>query len=410
MNLLKKYEVSTEDHGTFEEISEESIAVALEELDERLGEIEDASNDVERLNTAAKEIELQDEIKESLTAEHEGELPESVQVGLQLARRATVASLGVDPNSEEGEAAINEVTDPVSTEGDDDKQTFSKKLIEGIKKTFRVIFEKIVAGFQWLMDKFGRNSEKEVKETAANIKQIQLITKEIGEPEVMKLLEKKEVLPGFTKEEDKTVYILPKTVFEEIDGKIQKIDVQKLMNGFNALTSTTRNFESLYIKGFDKTFDENSTSQEISKEISEFYSELDDVIYVPGEKPVPYKDFKGSFGFHTKDIEMNKSDFVKIVKGSLGRFIDEPKTGWNVDRLRYQLKNAKEEIKRINGLEDAAAGKMRSIYKSYSDLSKDVFSCAAMIVKALHGEYVFVKKYLQIVEQLRAERAAERAA
>ena len=59
MNLLKKYEVSTEDHGTFEEISEESIAVALEELDERLGEIEDASNDVERLNTASKKVLLQ---------------------------------------------------------------------------------------------------------------------------------------------------------------------------------------------------------------------------------------------------------------------------------------------------------------------------------------------------------------
>lgn len=409
MNLLKKYEVSTEDHGTFEEISEEDIAVALEELDERLEEIEEASNDAERLNTAAKEIELQDELKESLTAEHEGELPESVQVGLQLARRATVASLGVDPNSEEGEAAITEVTDPVSTEGDDDKQTFSKKLIEGIKKTFRVIFEKIVAGFQWLMDKFGRNSEKEVKETAANIKQIQLITKEIGEPEVMKLLEKKEALPGFTKEEDKTVYILPKTVYEEIDGKIQKIEIGRLMNGLNALTQFAKTFESWFIKSFDKNFGE-ATSQAINKEISEFYSESKDFVFVPGEKPVLYKDFKGSFGFHTKDIEVNKSDFVKIVKNSLGRFIDDPKNGFGVDRLRFQLKNAKDEVKRINGLEDAAAGKMRSIYKSYSDIYKDVFSYAAMIVKALHGEYVFVKKYRQIVEQLRAERNAERAA
>ena len=82
MNLLKKYEVSTEDHGTFEEISEEAIAVAIEELEQNLEDVETASNDSERLYSAATEIELQDELKERLNEEHEGELPESVQVGL----------------------------------------------------------------------------------------------------------------------------------------------------------------------------------------------------------------------------------------------------------------------------------------------------------------------------------------
>nr|DAN24790.1 MAG TPA: hypothetical protein [Caudoviricetes sp.] len=406
MNLLKKYEVSTEDHGTFEEISEESIAVALEELDERLGEIEDASNDVERLNTAAKEIELQDEIKESLTAEHEGELPESVQVGLQLARRATVASLGVDPNSEEGEAAITEVTDPVSTEGDDGKQTFSKKLVEGIKKTFRAIFEKIIAGFQWLMDKFGRNSEKEVKETAANIKQIQLITKEIGEPEVMKLLEKKEALPGFTKEEDKTVYILPKTVFEEIDGKIQKIPVQRLNNYLGDFIEMIDRFEGKYIDQFDKKFGQNTTVQEVYNEVTSFLNRQDIKILVPGEKPVKWSDFKGSFGFRTKDLEVSKTDFISIVKDNLGVFLINPKDALNLDFIKRRLKNAKETVQDIEKNLDNHGRPLKFVYQQYANLSRDAFAYTALIIKAMHGEYLFVKKYRQIVEQLKASRAA----
>ena len=159
MNLLNKYGVSTESVQT--ELSMEEIAVAIEEAEEALAEaetqedeIQEENQNVERLETAAKEIELQNEVAQNLVEDREdGKLTETEQTALQLARRATVAGLGIDPESEEGDEAISEVTDTpaetAATEAIDDKETFLKKVVAGAKKALTWLFEKIGNFFAW---------------------------------------------------------------------------------------------------------------------------------------------------------------------------------------------------------------------------------------------------------------------
>lgn len=159
MNLLNKYGVSTESVQT--EFSMEEIAVAIEEAEEALAEaetqedeIQEENQNVERLETAAREVELQNEVAQNLVEDREdGKLTETEQTALQLARRATVAGLGIDPEGEEGDAAISEVTDTpaetAATEAMDDKETFLKKVVKGAKKAFAWLFEKISNFFAW---------------------------------------------------------------------------------------------------------------------------------------------------------------------------------------------------------------------------------------------------------------------
>ena len=159
MNLLNKYGVSTESVQT--ELSMEEIAVAIEEAEEALAdaetqadEIQEENQNVERLETAAKEIELQNDVAQNLVEDREdGKLTETEQTALQLARRATVAGLGIDPEGEEGDAAISEVTDTpaetAATEAMDDKETFLKKVVKGAKKALSWLFEKIGNFFSW---------------------------------------------------------------------------------------------------------------------------------------------------------------------------------------------------------------------------------------------------------------------
>lgn len=166
MNLLNKYGVSTESVQT--ELSMEEIAVAIEEAEEALAEaetqedeIQEENQNVERLETAAKEIELQNDVAQDLVANREdGKLTETEQTALQLARRATVAGLGIDPESEEGDEAIQEVTDTpaetAATEAMDDKETFLKKVVAGAKKALSWLFDKISNFFSWVIQSLAK--------------------------------------------------------------------------------------------------------------------------------------------------------------------------------------------------------------------------------------------------------------
>lgn len=161
MNLLNKYGVNTESAQT--DLSMEEIAVAIEEAEEALAdaetqedEIQEENQNVERLETAAKEIELQNDVAQNLVEDREdGKLTETEQTALQLARRATVAGLGIDPESEEGDEAISEVTDTpaetAATEAMGDKETFLKKVVKGAKKALAWLFEKIGNFFSWAL-------------------------------------------------------------------------------------------------------------------------------------------------------------------------------------------------------------------------------------------------------------------
>ena len=152
MNLLNKYSVSTESVNPFITASLEEINVAIEEMEEILEdseeqqeEIHEADQELDRLETARQSVELQDQVVQSIVSDREdGKLTEQEQVLAQVNRRSIVASLGIDPESEEGKEYVEEVTDePVSTEAMDNKNSFINKLVEGAKEALRLLVQKV---------------------------------------------------------------------------------------------------------------------------------------------------------------------------------------------------------------------------------------------------------------------------
>lgn len=153
MNLLNKYaETSVESVNPFENASLEAMTLAIEEMEEVLevseqaqDEIEDANQEAERLERARDAEELNNQVIEGIVAEREdGKLTEQEQALAQVNRAAVISSLGIDPESEEGQEYIEEVTDvPVSNEAMNDKDSFLGKLVEGAKKALQFIIRKV---------------------------------------------------------------------------------------------------------------------------------------------------------------------------------------------------------------------------------------------------------------------------
>nr|DAY32562.1 MAG TPA: hypothetical protein [Caudoviricetes sp.] len=159
MNLLNKYatDVSVEGVNPFEHAALETIALAIEEMEEVLevaeqaqDEIEDANQEAERLERARDSEELNNQVIEGIVAEREdGKLTEQEQALAQVNRAAVVSSLGIDPESEEGQEYIEEVTDePISNEAMNDKDSFIGKLIDGAKKALQFIVKKVKEFFE----------------------------------------------------------------------------------------------------------------------------------------------------------------------------------------------------------------------------------------------------------------------
>ena len=140
MSLITKYRKPVS-------VSEESINSSIEEIDIQPVKIDELDRDHQLMETAIQEMALQEDILAKLPEENKQS--ETVQVGLQLARRATIAGLGIDPDSDEGKAYIEEITSPVSTE-DANKEGLSQKLLKGLKKIFETIMEKIKAFGAWV--------------------------------------------------------------------------------------------------------------------------------------------------------------------------------------------------------------------------------------------------------------------
>ena len=120
---------------------------SLEQMDSLLTQIDELGQDQKRLETAIQEMEVQETVLSNLP--EEDKQSETVQSGLQLARRAVITGLGIDPESEEGKEYIEEITSPVSTE-DANKEGLGQKLIQGLKKIFETIMEKIKAFGAWV--------------------------------------------------------------------------------------------------------------------------------------------------------------------------------------------------------------------------------------------------------------------
>lgn len=120
---------------------------SLEQMDTLSTQIDELGQDQKRLETAIQEMEVQETVLSNLP--EEDKQSETVQTGLQLARRAVITGLGIDPESEEGKEYIGEITSPVSTE-DANKEGLGQKLIQGLKKIFETIVEKIKAFGAWV--------------------------------------------------------------------------------------------------------------------------------------------------------------------------------------------------------------------------------------------------------------------
>ena len=140
MSLITKYRSP-------ETITEESHITSLEELELLPTQLDGLGQDQKRLETAIQEMEIQETVLSNFP--EEDRQSETVQAGLQLARRAMIVGLGIDPESEEGKEYIEEFTSPVSTE-DTNKEGLGQKLIKGLKKIFETIMEKIKAFGAWI--------------------------------------------------------------------------------------------------------------------------------------------------------------------------------------------------------------------------------------------------------------------
>lgn len=140
MNLITKYRSDVS-------VSTECDNISSEDIDLQPIEIDELAKDQQLFETAIQEMTLQEDILAKLPEENKQS--ETVQVGLQLARRATIAGLGIDPDSDEGKVYIEEITSPVSTE-DANKEGLSQKLLKGLKKIFETIMEKIKAFGVWV--------------------------------------------------------------------------------------------------------------------------------------------------------------------------------------------------------------------------------------------------------------------
>lgn len=140
MNLITKYRSAVS-------VSTECDNISFEDIDLQPVEIDELAKDQQLFETAIQEMTLQENVLDQLPEEEKQS--ETVKTGLQLARRATIAGLGIDPEGDEGKAYIEEITSPVSTE-DANKEGLSQKLIKGLKKIFETIMEKIKAFGAWI--------------------------------------------------------------------------------------------------------------------------------------------------------------------------------------------------------------------------------------------------------------------
>ena len=140
MNLITKYRSDVS-------VSTECDNISSEDIDLQPIEIDELAKDQQLFETAIQEMTLQENVLAQLP--EEDKQSETVQTALQLARRATVAGLSIDPESDEGKAYIEEITSPVSTE-DANKEGFGQKLLKGLKKIFETIMEKIKAFGVWI--------------------------------------------------------------------------------------------------------------------------------------------------------------------------------------------------------------------------------------------------------------------
>ena len=412
MNLLNKYiNVSVENISEF---SEEEARLALEQLEEQVEEIDNIANDAERLNTAANEIELQDQIKQRLEEEHQGELPESVQVSLQLARRATVAGLGIDPESEEGKEYTEEVTSvPVSNEDNEGKQGLVHKIIEGLKKTFKAIYEKILSGIDWLINlirKTGHNTTEQLKRSIENLRskfktEDELKTKlfETVSKEDSNDTEGKAFI--FATSTQKNKYLLPKSIFYRFNGSIEAVNIQHLDVSVNNLYDA-----SFYFIKEGRDFLEHPENDQDSEKTVDYINQL----YKNKARRVVY-DYTGEeykiseLDFSNLKITPSDEDVIATedeISDAVYRLYSGDKMSTGIDlldssqvikNLEKQRNMVKAGLRDLTGLNEKEKDNdhvkgLKLYYKYSSNLLNMTFKFNVILNRSIHHRAMLLKK------------------
>lgn len=185
MNLINKYvSVSMEcdlpnETESVTEVDTIEMDRISQRIDQGIGELEEINSEYDQVRSAHDTFIAQNTIIQEIASTREdNQLTEGEQVLAQAGRYALVNSLGVDPNSEEGQSYIEEVTStPVSVE-DAEKQGLGKRLVESIKNGLKWVLAKITEFGRFIKKVLSNVFGRLFKETKENIDNTLLVLNE----------------------------------------------------------------------------------------------------------------------------------------------------------------------------------------------------------------------------------------
>nr|DAJ18716.1 MAG TPA: hypothetical protein [Myoviridae sp. ctRUJ25] len=185
MNLINKYvsvsmecDVPNETESVTEVDTVEMDRIA-QHIDQGIGELEEINDEYDQVRAAHDAFIAQNTIIQEIASTREdNQLTEGEQVLAQAGRHALINSLGVDPNSEEGQSYIEEVTTtPISME-DAEKQGLGKRLVESIKNGLKWVLAKITEFGRFIKKVLSNVFGRLFKETKENIDNTLLVLNE----------------------------------------------------------------------------------------------------------------------------------------------------------------------------------------------------------------------------------------
>lgn len=185
MNLINKYvsvsmecDVPNETESVTEVDTVEMDRIA-QRIDQGIGELEEINDEYDRVRAAHDAFIAQNTIIQEIASTREdNQLTEGEQTLAQAGRHAIISSLGVDPNSEEGQSYIEEVTPPPISMEDAEKQGLGKRLVESIKNGLKWVLAKITEFGRFIKKVLSNVFGRLFKETKENIDNTLLVLNE----------------------------------------------------------------------------------------------------------------------------------------------------------------------------------------------------------------------------------------
>lgn len=161
LNGKKSYIVDLESIEDITEQEKEEAAEASASVDVIRQELDAASSDYDRLSATTEELETQEEIANEIASRNGGKLPEETAAMLETSRRIAAASVGIDPDSEEGKRVISSESIVSRVDGtyyngfsleaeNEKKEGIIAKIKDTLIKIWEWIKEKVKAFVSWI--------------------------------------------------------------------------------------------------------------------------------------------------------------------------------------------------------------------------------------------------------------------